>query len=148
MLRESSVAIDALLHPASIAIVGASTTSYVGRVLCENLRDLGYEGEVYPINPRYERILDWRCFASLDELPEAPEAVVSAVRIDLAAGTLAEDVRDVAEHPVQQHLATDPRAERREFGRGGERRVARGCQLGEVRPGNPAGRLVVSLLRS
>ena len=58
MLRESSVAIDALLHPASIAIVGASTTSYVGRVLCENLRDLGYEVEVYPINPRYERILD------------------------------------------------------------------------------------------
>ncbi len=88
MLRESSIAIDALLHPASIAIVGASTTSYVGRVLCENLRDLGYEGDVYPINPRYERILGWRCYASLDELPEAPEAVVSAVRIDLAPEVL------------------------------------------------------------
>jgi acyl-CoA synthetase (NDP forming) len=76
--------IDALLEPRSIAIVGASPTSYVGLVLCENLRSLGYEGAVYPINPRYDEILGWRCYPTLADLPGEVDAVVSAVRIGLA----------------------------------------------------------------
>jgi acyl-CoA synthetase (NDP forming) len=80
--------IDALLDPASIAIVGASPSSYVGRVLCENLRSLGYAGAVYPVNPRYDEILGWRCYQALDDVPEGLDAVVSAVRIDLAPEVL------------------------------------------------------------
>ena len=82
MLTEPTHAVASLLAPRSIAIVGASTTSYVGRVLCENLRQLGYEGSVFPVNPRYDEVMGWPCFPSLEALPAAPEAVVSAVRID------------------------------------------------------------------
>jgi acyl-CoA synthetase (NDP forming) len=74
-------AIDALLSPSSIAIVGASARSYVGRVLCENLRTLGFEGRVYPVNPRYDEILGWRSYPSIDALPEAPDAVAAAVAL-------------------------------------------------------------------
>ena len=81
-------AIHALLSPASVAIVGASPTSYVGRVLCENLRLLGYAGDVFPINPKYDDILGWRSYASVDDLPTPPEAVAAAVRIDLVPGVL------------------------------------------------------------
>ena len=81
-------AIDSLLSPASIAIVGASPTSYVGRVLCENLRVLGYRGEVFPINPKYDEILDWKSFPSLEDLPSPPEAVAAAVRIDMVPDVL------------------------------------------------------------
>jgi hypothetical protein len=31
---------------------------------------------VYPINPRYERIEDQRCYTSLADLPEQPEVVI------------------------------------------------------------------------
>jgi hypothetical protein len=31
---------------------------------------------VYPINPRYEKIEDQRCYASLADLPEKPEVVI------------------------------------------------------------------------
>jgi acyl-CoA synthetase (NDP forming) len=80
--------IDALLSPSSIAVVGASPTSYVGRVLCENLRVLGYGGEVYPINPKYDEVLGWRSYPSIDALPAVPEAVAAAVRIDLVPEVL------------------------------------------------------------
>src|SRR5206468_12100265 len=73
--------IDSLLSPASVAVVGASPTSYVGRVLCENLRAIGYSGQVYPINPKYREILGWTCYGSLREVPDGPEAVVAAVSL-------------------------------------------------------------------
>src|SRR5262249_14659548 len=50
-------AIDCLLTPRSVAIVGASPTSYVGRVVIENLQALGFEGPIYPVNPRYDEVL-------------------------------------------------------------------------------------------
>ncbi len=84
MLTEPTHAITSLLAPRSIAIVGASTTSYVGRVLCENLKQLAYDGSVFPVNPRYDEVMGWPCFPALDALPRVPEAVVSAVRIELA----------------------------------------------------------------
>lgn len=71
-----------LLAPSSIAVVGASPRSYVGRVLCENLAALRYGGAVYPVNPRYDRVLEWACFPTLDDVPGAPEAVVAAVSFD------------------------------------------------------------------
>ncbi len=88
MPSDTLAPIGSLVAPASIAVVGASSSSFVGRVLCENLRTLGYSGRVYPVNPRYQEILGWRCYPSLEALPEPPEAVVSAVRIDLAPEVL------------------------------------------------------------
>jgi acyl-CoA synthetase (NDP forming) len=79
----TGAAITALLAPASVAIVGASPRSYVGRVLCENLVTLGYSGRVYPVNPRYEEVLGWKCLPSLQALTEPPEAVAVAVSFDL-----------------------------------------------------------------
>jgi acyl-CoA synthetase (NDP forming) len=69
-----------LLHPASVAVIGASTRagSFGERVL----HNLGhYGGRVYPVNARYERIGDHRCFPTVAALPEVPDcAVVTAAR--------------------------------------------------------------------
>lgn len=80
--------IDCLLTPRSVAVVGASPKSFVGRILIENLRFVGFEGPIYPVNPRYEEVLGLPCFPSVDDLPEAPEAVAAAVRIDLVPDVL------------------------------------------------------------
>jgi acyl-CoA synthetase (NDP forming) len=87
MLEERS-AIDCLLAPRSVAIVGASPTSYVGRVVIENLRALGFEGPIYPVNPRYDEVLGLPCYPSIEDVPETPEAVAAAVRIDLVPAVL------------------------------------------------------------
>ena len=81
-------AIDCLLTPRSVAVVGASPTSYVGRVVIENLQALRFEGPIYPVNPRYDEVLGLPCYPSLDDVPEAPEAVAAAVRIDLVPEVL------------------------------------------------------------
>jgi acyl-CoA synthetase (NDP forming) len=71
--------LERLLAPRSIAVMGASQRPSAGRALIESLELLGFEGEVYPINPRYEDILGHRCYASLSELPASPDVVAYCI---------------------------------------------------------------------
>ena len=71
--------LDALLRPRSIAILGASERPSIGRALMESAATLGYEGRIYPINPRYAEILGQRCYPSMRELPEQPDVVAMCV---------------------------------------------------------------------
>ena len=78
-------ALEALMSPRSLAVVGASPRSFVGRILCENLRALGFGGDVFPVNPRYEEVAGWRCYPSVEDLPETPDVVAAAVPVTLVA---------------------------------------------------------------
>ena len=71
--------LDALLRPRSIAILGASERPSIGRALMESAATLGYEGRLYPINPKYPEILGQRCYPSMSELPEPPDVVALCV---------------------------------------------------------------------
>lgn len=81
----------ALFEPRSIAIVGASARlgSVSSRPL-ELLKLHGYAGEVYPVNPRYDTMLDLRCFPNLAAIEGPVDLVLSLVP---AASTL-DVVRD------------------------------------------------------
>src|SRR3954447_15569121 len=69
-----------LLEPRSIAVVGASDRpdSY-GDTILRNLERLGYEGEVWGINPKRDRIREIRCVPALGELPGPVDAVAVAI---------------------------------------------------------------------
>jgi acyl-CoA synthetase (NDP forming) len=45
----------------------------------ESLRVIGYRGQVYPVNPKYEHLLGSKCYASIRDLPEAPDVVAFCV---------------------------------------------------------------------
>ena len=69
-----------LLHPQSVAVIGASTRagSFGERVLF-NMQF--YNGRHYPVNGRYETIGEARCYPTVLELPEVPDcAVITAPR--------------------------------------------------------------------
>lgn len=69
-----------LLSPSSIAVVGASERGdAVGTRVLANLQRIGYPGPVYPVNPRYERLGDLRCYPSLASLPQPVDAAFVAV---------------------------------------------------------------------
>lgn len=76
-------AVDRLLHPRSIALVGASARRETlnGRML-RFLREQGYNGRIYPVNPRYHEIEGLRCYPSLDEVPEPVDLVSILLRAD------------------------------------------------------------------
>lgn len=72
-------------RPRSMAIVGASaeTETLSGQPL-KHLLSHGFQGRVYPVNPKYREILGVKCYASLEELPESPDVVqllVNSARI-------------------------------------------------------------------
>jgi acyl-CoA synthetase (NDP forming) len=63
-----------LLAPKSVAIIGQSNdaSKTAGRPL-KFLRQAGYAGRIYPINPRRDEVLGERAYPSLAALPEVPE---------------------------------------------------------------------------
>ena len=70
----------ALFHPGSVAIVGASNdpTKWGGLILASLLSG-GYQGRVYPVNPRADSVYGKKSYASVAELPEAVDLVLIAV---------------------------------------------------------------------
>jgi acyl-CoA synthetase (NDP forming) len=68
-----------LLHPQSVAIVGASQrTGAFGERVMANLAGK-YGGRVYLVNARYEEIGGRKCFPGLSALPEVPDCVMICV---------------------------------------------------------------------
>ena len=49
--------LDALLKPRSVAVLGASERPSIGRMIVDSLDVVGFAGDVYPINPKYEALL-------------------------------------------------------------------------------------------
>nr|WP_295466971.1 acetate--CoA ligase family protein [Mesorhizobium sp.] len=90
--------ISALLSPKSVALVGASddVTRIGGRPL-RYLRESGFAGGIYPVNPKRETVQGVKAYASLGDLPAAPDVAILAVP---AAATV-QAVRDCAERGVK-----------------------------------------------
>ncbi len=69
-----------LVAPRSMAVVGASgdITKWGGSAL-KNILDGGYTGTVYPVNPKGGEFFGLKAYASIDDLPEAPDLALLAV---------------------------------------------------------------------
>ena len=69
-----------LLAPRSIAIVGASEApdSWAPEIE-RSLRHMGYEGELFPINPKYDTVWGRPCLHAIEELPRGVDLVVFVV---------------------------------------------------------------------
>lgn len=85
----SNEKVEALLHPRNIVLVGASDRPHhwSGRVRA-NLARFGYEGGVYPVNPRRAEIWDTKCYPDFAALPEAPDHLLIFVPADAVFGVL------------------------------------------------------------
>ena len=75
--------LNKLFNPKSIAVVGASERFGAGSLVIENLRTLGYQGKIIPVNSRYPRVFGMACYPSLLEIPN--EEKVDCVAIVLGA---------------------------------------------------------------
>jgi acetyltransferase len=68
-----------MLNPSSIAVVGATPRmQYGGRLLAAALKS-GDRVRVYPVNPRYDEIMEKPSYPSITALPEAPDLVCIVV---------------------------------------------------------------------
>ncbi len=86
-------AIARLLKPRSIAIIGASAdpTKTSGRPMAY-LAQHGYSGQIYPVNPKVDRIGEWTCYPDIASIPQVPDVgmiLLSAERTEQAVRELA-----------------------------------------------------------
>jgi acyl-CoA synthetase (NDP forming)/GNAT superfamily N-acetyltransferase len=79
--RQADVAsLRHLLAPRSVAVIGASRQpGTVGRAILRNIVRGGFGGSIYVVNPRARQVEGVPCFASVADLPEAPDLAVIAV---------------------------------------------------------------------
>lgn len=93
MLRRELVneALQAFLRPGSIAVVGASEQpSALGGLLFANLLASGFDGTLYPVNPKHHRVRGVVAYPDLSSCPATPELVVVAVPAPVVAGIVKE----------------------------------------------------------
>lgn len=82
-----------IFRPKSITLIGISgdpakrhMTGGIGVLV--NLLKSGYPGELYPVNPKYESIMDIPCVASIEDLPERIDLAIIAVKAEVVTDTL------------------------------------------------------------
>ncbi|WP_029430738.1 acetate--CoA ligase family protein [Blastococcus sp. URHD0036] len=80
-----------LFAPASVAIIGASTTpGKIGTRVVDNLLSNGYPGRVYPVNARGGEIAGLPVYRDIASLPEAPEVAYVLIPADAAVAAAQE----------------------------------------------------------
>ena len=76
-------ALDAILHPRSVAVVGASANPDTpGYDYLASMLEFGYEGRVYPVNPKGGEILGLPVYPSLGDIPGDVDYVISCIPSD------------------------------------------------------------------
>jgi acyl-CoA synthetase (NDP forming) len=74
-----------LLAPRSIAIIGASNDPMrIGGRPIAFMKDQGFKGAIYPVNPTRPEVQGLKAYASVADLPETPDVAIVAVPADIA----------------------------------------------------------------
>jgi acyl-CoA synthetase (NDP forming) len=83
--------LTALFRPRSVAIVGASddVVRISGRPV-RYLKESGFKGAIFPVNPRREVVQGLRSYASISSLPEVPDVALLAIPANLILETVRE----------------------------------------------------------
>ncbi|MBN2228793.1 MAG: acetate--CoA ligase family protein [Candidatus Thorarchaeota archaeon] len=72
--------IDVLFNPRTIAVIGASETrGKLGNDVMRNLIESGYEGRIYPINPKSSDILGHRAYRSIIDIASTIDVAVIVI---------------------------------------------------------------------
>jgi acetyltransferase len=87
--------VHAILAPASIAIVGASDDpTRIGGRPVRILQARGYAGDIFPVNPKYDRVQGLPCYPDIASLPSGVDLYI----IILPAAAAVTAVEQAAEH--------------------------------------------------
>ncbi|MCB1775222.1 MAG: CoA-binding protein, partial [Gammaproteobacteria bacterium] len=80
-----------IFEPQSIAVVGASEReNSVGTQVLRNIREGGFAGEIYPVNPKHETVQGLRAYASVSEIDHPIDLVVIAISAHAIPAVMAE----------------------------------------------------------
>jgi acetate---CoA ligase (ADP-forming) len=86
---ENVTILNSIFKPKSVAVIGASTApGKLGHDILANLKNGGFAGPLYPINPKADEILGLKVYKSIADTPEPPELAVVVIPAKMVIPTL------------------------------------------------------------
>ncbi len=83
--------LDAIFSPETIAVVGASTQKgKVGHDIFANILSGGYQGTLYPVNPKARSVLSVKCYTSISAIPDPIDLAMIILPPKAALGSVKE----------------------------------------------------------
>ncbi len=122
--EEIVTAMKRIFNPKSVAVVGASDgEGKIGNSVMKNIINGGYEGELYPINPKADEILGKKAYKSVKDVPGDIDVAVFAVPAKFCVAAMEEvgekgipgaimipsGFAEVGEHELQEELVAAAR---------------------------------------
>jgi acetyl coenzyme A synthetase (ADP forming)-like protein len=90
-------AMNRIMKPAAVAVIGASNSEgKIGNSVMKNIINGGYEGELYPINPKADEILGKKAYKSVKDIPGDVDVAVFAVPAKFCVAA----IKDVGEKGI------------------------------------------------
>lgn len=78
-------------YPKSICVVGASTKEKsIGYELLKSIKLYGYKGKLFPVNPKTDSVLGYKCYHSIDDINEVIDLAIVMVPKAFAEQTIDE----------------------------------------------------------
>ena len=117
-------AMNRIFNPKSVAVIGASDgEGKIGNSVMKNIINGGYEGELYPINPKADEILGKKAYKSVKDVPGDIDVAVFAVPAKFCVAAMEEvgekgipgaimipsGFAEVGEHELQEELVAAAR---------------------------------------
>lgn len=117
-------AMNRIMKPSAVAVIGASDSEgKIGNSVMKNIINGGYEGELYPINPKADEILGKKAYKSVGDIPEDIDVAVFAVPAKFCVSAMKEvgekgipgaimipsGFAEVGEHELQEELVAAAR---------------------------------------
>ncbi|MFC3895025.1 acetate--CoA ligase family protein [Lentzea rhizosphaerae] len=88
---EILASMNRIMKPAAVAVIGASNEEgKIGNSVMKNLVNGGFQGEIHPINPKADEILDRKAFASIADVPGDVDVAVFAIPAKFVPAALEE----------------------------------------------------------
>ena len=89
MTGETFRDLSPLLNPQSIAIIGASERpGSAGRLVIENLINLGYQGKIYPVHPKNATVMGYECYPDIQSIPGKIDMMAVLIGAEKVISTL------------------------------------------------------------
>ena len=81
--------IKSFFYPESICVAGASTKEKsIGYEILQTIKNYGYTGNVYPVNPKADTILGYKCYHNIEEIENVVELAIIVVPKQFAEETV------------------------------------------------------------
>ena len=86
---DSRTDLSRFLNPRGVAVVGVSNDpGRIGGQALNLLTDFGYQGKIYPVNPKYGDIRGHACYPDLTAVPQPCDVALIALSASQVAGAI------------------------------------------------------------